>query len=162
MDFVLWICRVIHVSTSVVWVGGLVFLVMVLNPSAEHERQTRSSMAMTMQKKHFGFWVICLLAILASGAVLMSFSPQFVWFDYSTPWRKLQGVKQLSFLLMALYSWQAKRMLGIMERSTVEDMESFEGLRTTYVALTKRIIAIALIALLSSAAMVVYQHPFGQ
>lgn len=162
MDFVLWISRVIHVGASIVLVGGLVFLVMVLNPSAEREHQTRSSMAMMMQKRHFGFWVICLLTMLASGAVLISFSPQFAWFDYSTPWRKLLGIKQLSFLLMTLYSWQAKRMLGLMERSAAEGLESFEGWRTTYVTLTKRVIVIALIALLSSAAMVVYQRPFGQ
>ena len=160
MDFVLWIFRVLHVGAVVVWVGGVVSLVMILNPSAEHEDQTRS--AMTMQKRYFGFWVIWLLVVLASGAVLTTFSPQFAWFDYSTPWRKLLGVKQLSFLLVALYTWQAKRLLGLLERSARADVESFKGLRTTYVALTKRIIVIALIALLSSAAMVVYQHPFGQ
>jgi uncharacterized membrane protein len=162
MDFVLWIFRVLHVGAVVVWVGGVVSLVMILNPSAEHEDQTRSAMAMTMQKRYFGFWVIWLLVVLASGAVLTTFSPQFAWFDYSTPWRKLLGVKQLSFLLVALYTWQAKRLLGLLERSARADVESFKGLRTTYVALTKRIIVIALIALLSSAAMVVYQHPFGQ
>jgi uncharacterized membrane protein len=137
MDFVLWICRAIHVGASIVWVGGLVFVVTVLNPPAEHDLQTRSSVAMAMLKKSVGFWVISLLAMLAGGAVLMLFSPQFAWFDYATPWRRLLGVKQLSFLLMALYSWQVKRLLGFMERSAVEDMESFERLRTTYVAVTK-------------------------
>lgn len=162
MDFVLWIFRVLHVGSAVAGVGGVAFLVVILNPSAEHEDQTCSAMAMTMQKKYFGYWVMWLLVMLASGLVLTYFSPQFAWFDYSTPWRKLLGVKQLSFLLVALYTWQAKRLLGLLERSARADLQSFERLRTSYVAMTKRIIVIALIALLSSAAMVVYQHPFGQ
>lgn len=115
MDFVLWVCRVMHVLSAVVWVGGLIFLNAVMIPVVEHEKETRGAAAMAIQKRFIGFIWMSLWTMLVTGVLLMLLSPQFQWLDYSTPWRRLLAVKQLSFLLMAFFSWQTKKVFEQME-----------------------------------------------
>ena len=93
-----------HVISAVVWVGGLIFLNVVMNPVLEHEQGIRTASTMAIQKRFFGFVWMSLWIMLATGALLMLVSPQFRWFDYSTPWRKLMAVKELSFLLMVFFT----------------------------------------------------------
>jgi uncharacterized membrane protein len=159
MEFVLWVCRVMHVISAVVWVGGLIFLNAVFAPVMEHEKQERSTLVMAIQKRFFGFVWMSLWPMLVTGVLLMVMSPQFQWFDYSTPWRKLLVVKELSFLLMAFFSWQAKKVFEQMEKASLRGDESFEGWRKGYRKLTRRTIAVALLAFLAAAAMVVSQIP---
>jgi len=161
MDFVLWVCRVMHVVSAVVWVGGLIFINVVLNPVLEHKQETRSAASMAVHKRFFAFVWMSLWILLGTGALLMLSSPQFQWFDLSTPWRKLLAIKELSFLLMAFFSWQTKKVFEQMERSLQRADDSFDGWRTSYVRLARRTIFTAFIAFLSAAAMVVYQNPYG-
>jgi uncharacterized membrane protein len=161
MDFVLWVCRVMHVISAVVWVGGLIFLNAVIGPVIEHEQQTRSTAFMAVQKRFFGFVWMSLWTMVATGILLMLVNPQFQWFDYTTPWRKLLAVKELSFLLMVFFSWQAKKVFEQMELSLQRTNDAFDGWRRGYVRLVRRTIVVALIAVLSAAAMVVYQNPYG-
>lgn len=150
-----------HVISSVVWVGGLVFINVVLNPVLEHEKGARSSISMAVHKRFFGFVWMSLWILLVTGALLMVSSPQFQWFDFSTPWRKLLAIKELSFLLMAFFSWQAKKVFGQMELSVERADDSFEGWRLGYLKLARRTIMVGFIAFLSAAAMFVYQNPYG-
>lgn len=161
MDFVLWVCRVMHVISSAVWIGGLVFINVVLNPVLEHEKETRSVSSMAVHKRFFGFVWMSVWIVLVTGALLMLSSPQFRWFDYSTPWRKLLAVKELSFLLMVFFSWQAKKVFEQMERSLQRGDDSFDGWRTGYLRLARRTILVGIVAFLSAAAMYVYQNPYG-
>jgi uncharacterized membrane protein len=160
MDFVLWICRAIHIIASVVWVGGLIFLNAVLNPILEHEHETRGVAAMAAHKRFFGFIWMSLWLMLVTGGLLMLASPQFRWFDYSTPWNKLLAVKELAFLLMAFFSWQAKKIFVQMEQSLLRGNDSFDGWRAGYYKLTRRTIVVSFFAFLSAAAMIVYQNPY--
>ena len=161
MDFVLWVCRVMHVISSVVWVGGLIFINVVLNPVLEHEKELRSPTAMAIHKRFFGFVWMSLWILVVTGGLMMLSSPQFQWFDYSMPWRKLLAVKQLSFLLMAFFSWQSKKVFEQMELSLQRGDDSFDGWRAGYLKLAKRTIVVGIIAFLSAAAMFVYQNPYG-
>ena len=150
-----------HVVSSAVWIGGLIFLNAVLNPVAEHEKESRSALMMATQKRFFGFVWMSLWPMLVTGILLMVMSPQFQWFDYSTPWRKLLVVKELSFLLMGFFSWQAKKVYEQMEATSGRGDDTFEGWRKGYLKLTRRTIVVALLAFLSAAAMVIVQNPFN-
>jgi uncharacterized membrane protein len=161
MDFVLWVCRVMHVMSSVVWVGGLIFLNTVAGPVFEHDKLVRNPTVMAIHKRFFGFVWMSLWTLLVTGALLTLLSPQFLWFDYSTPWRKMLAVKQLSFLLMGFFAWQTKKVFEQMELSLQRGDDSFDGWRAGYLKLARRTIAAGIIAFLSSAAMFVYQNPFG-
>jgi putative copper export protein len=146
MDFVLWVCRVMHVISAVVWVGGLIFLNAVIGPVIEHEQQTRSAALMAVQKRFFSFVWMSLWTMLATGILLMLMNPQFRWFDYSTPWQKLLVVKELSFLVMAFFSWQMKKVFEQMELSLQKASDAFDGWRLSFVRLVRRSIVVALIA----------------
>jgi uncharacterized membrane protein len=161
MEFVLWVCRVMHVISAVVWIGGLIFLNAVLSPVVEQEKESRSALVMAIQKRFFGFIWMSLWPMLVTGILLMLMSPQFQWFDYSTPWRKLLAIKELSFLLMGFFSWQAKKVFEEMELTSARADETFEGWRKGYLKLIRRTIAVALLAFLSAAAMVITQNPFN-
>ncbi len=161
MDFVLWVCRVMHVIAAVVWVGGLIFLNAVAGPVLEHDRQTRNASFMAVQKRFFGFVWMSLWTMVATGVLLMLVSPQFRWYDYSTPWQKLLVVKVLAFFVMAFFSWQMKKVFEQMELSLEKENDAFDGWRLNYVRLVRRTIIVAFIAFLSAAAMVVYENPFG-
>jgi len=161
MDFVLWVCRVMHVISSVVWIGGLVFVNAVLNPVLEHEKGTRGQFSMAVHKRFFGFVWMSLWTLLVTGVLLMLLSPQFQWFDYSTPWRKLLAIKEISFLLMAFFSWQSKKVFEQMELSLQRNDDTFDGWRMGYLKLARRTIVVGIVAFLSAAAMFVSQNPYG-
>jgi len=150
-----------HIISSVVWIGGLVFINAVLNPVLDHEGGSRGSLSMAAHKRFFGFVWMSMWTLLVTGGLLMLLSPQFQWFDFSTPWRKLLAVKELSFLLMAFFSWQAKKVFEQMEFSLKRGDDSFDGWRTGYLRLARRTIVVGIIAFLSAAAMYVYQNPYG-
>lgn len=150
-----------HVISSVVWIGGLIFINAVLNPVLEHDKGTHGSLPMAVYKRFFGFTWMSLWILLVTGALLMVSSPQFQLFDYSTPWRKLLAIKELSFFLMAFFAWQSKKVFQQMERSAERGDDSFEGWRIGYLKLARRTIGVGIIAFLSAAAMIVYQNPYG-
>lgn len=161
MDFVLWVCRVMHVISAVVLIGGLIFLNAVMNPVLEHEKGAQRALPMAIYRRFFGFTWMSLWILLATGALLMLASPQFRWFDYSTPWSKLLAIKELSFLLMAFFAWQSKKVFQQMERSESREDDMYEGWRLGYLKLARRMIGVGIIAILSAAAMIVYQNPYG-
>lgn len=161
MDFVLWVCRVMHVIASVVWIGGLVFINVVLNPVLEHDERVQTATSMAIHRRFFGFVWMSLWVLVVTGALMMISSPQFMWFDYSTPWRKLLAVKELSFLLMVFFSWQAKKVFEQMELAVQRQDDSFDGWRAGYLRLVRRTIIVGLVAFCSAAAMIVYQNPYG-
>ncbi len=160
MDFVIWVCRVMHVISAIVWLGGLIFINAVMNPVVEYEKVTRNGVPMAIYKRFFGFIWMSLWTLLGTGILLMITSPQFRWFDFSTPWTKLLAIKELSFLLMAFFAWQSKKVFQQMERSAERSEDSYEGWRLAYLKLARRTIGVGIIAILATAAMVVYLNPY--
>lgn len=153
MDFVLWACRVVHVLSAVVWVGGLVYFNAVLSPIAEYQGQTRSIFVLAVQKRFFGFVWSTMWPMLLTGILLMLLNPNFRWFDYSTTWAKLLALKQFSFLCMAFFSWQSTRIFSMMERSSAKDEQDFDGWRLGFMKLAKRTIFCGIVSLLCAAGM---------
>lgn len=155
MDFVLWACRVVHVVSVVAWVGGLIFLNAVLRPVANYERAARSTVILRIQKQFLPFVWSSLWPLLITGVLLMLLSPRFIWFDYSTWWSKLLVVKQVSFVLVLFFSWQMGTVFKRMEEAADKDSDEFEGWWLGYSKLVKRSLVAAIVALLSSAGMMV-------
>jgi uncharacterized membrane protein len=161
MDFLLWVCRVMHVISAIVWIGGLIFVNAVMNPVVEQEKGTRGTLPMGIYRRFFGFIWMSLWTLLVTGVLLMLTDPQFRWFDYSTPWTKLLAIKELSFLLMAFFAWQSKKVFQQMERAVERQDDTYEGWHLGYLKLARRMIGVGFIAILSAAAMIVYQNPYG-
>ncbi len=155
MDFVLWVCRVMHVVSVVVWIGGLIFLNAILNPVVEYEKATRSSVIIAIQRRFQPFVWSSLWSLLITGFLLMLLSPRFLWFDFSTTWSQLLAVKVFSFLVLGFFGWQQAKVLERIVETVGKEDEVFEGWRRGYHRLVKRSIGIGLVALLSAAGMMV-------
>lgn len=155
MDFVLWVCRVMHVMAVVVWIGGLIFLNAVLNPILVHQKETRSTVALNVLSRFQPFVWWSFWSLLVTGFLLMLLSPRFLWLDFSTPWSKLLAVKIAAFALLGFFGWQQGTILRRLLESSGGQEETFEGWRLGYEKLVKRSIGTGLLALLAAGAMMV-------
>lgn len=155
MDFVLWVCRVMHVFSVVVWIGGLIFLNALLHPISVYHQQTRMVTVLEAQKRFIPFVWSSLWTVLVTGVLLMLLSPRFLWFDYSTTWSQLLAVKQAAFVLLVFFSWQSAKVLAHMEQAVSGAEELFEGWRLTLQKLLRRSILWGIIALMCAGGMAV-------
>ncbi|MEX0737525.1 MAG: hypothetical protein WEB62_05670 [Bacteroidota bacterium] len=155
MDFVLWVCRVMHVFSVVVWMGGLIFLNAVLHPISVYHQQTRMVTVLEAQKRFLPFVWSSLWTVLVTGVLLMLLSPRFLWFDYSTTWSQLLVVKQVAFALLVFFSWQSAKVFARMEEAVAEEGDIFEGWRLGLQKLLRRSIFWGIVALMCAGGMAV-------
>jgi uncharacterized membrane protein len=153
MTFVLWASLVVHIVSSVVWVGGLVYINAVLAPIAEYERQTRSGIVLGAQRRYFALIWSSLWPMLLTGILLMLLNPRFRWWDLSTTWSQLLVLKEVFFLLMAFFSWQLKQVFGQLESLDAAAAERFDGWWLAYRKLVRRSIVCGLAAVACAAGM---------
>ena len=151
MDFVLWVSRVMHVISAVVWVGGLIFFNAILRPIVEHEQSTQTHLTLEVLKRFQAFIWSSLWPLLATGLLLMLLSRQFIWFDLSTWWLRFLFLKQLCFVLLLFLSWQ----MGKVVQQLPHEQKDFSGWWMAYTTLVRRSIVVALVALLSAGVMIV-------
>ncbi len=155
MDFVLWVSRVMHIMSVVVWLGGLIFLNTLLLPIAAYHKETRITTVLEAQRRFLPFVWSSVWTILITGMLLMVLSPRFLWFDFSTRWSQLLVAKQVAFLLLLFFSWQAGKVLKRLDESRASDDEAFEGWRLTFQKVVRRSILWGIVALLCAAGMAV-------
>lgn len=153
MDFVLWVSRVMHVVSAVVWLGGLIFLNAILNPVLRHQGMTRTETALAVTRRFMPFLWFSAWTILLTGLFLIILSPRLVWLDVSTLWSKLLLAKEILFVLLLFFSWQMKKVLGQLEKDLRE--EDFDGWWRSLERLIRRSILMGLGALLCAAGMAV-------
>jgi uncharacterized membrane protein len=115
MDFLLWVCRSMHMFGVVVWVGGLMFQNAVAAPIAQSENAEAKVAMRKMNKRFTGFVWMSAWTILITGILLMLFNPRFIWFQYPDRWSLLLGIKQMMFLFMVFYAFGYSRMLKYLE-----------------------------------------------
>ncbi len=151
MDFVLWVSRVMHVISAVVWVGGLIFFNAILRPIAEHEQSTQSHLTLEVLKRFQAFVWSSLWPLLVTGLLLMLLSRHFLWFDLSTWWLRCLFLKQLCFVILLFLSWQ----MGKVVQQLPKEQKDFSGWWISYTTLVRRSIVVALVALLSAGGMMV-------
>lgn len=151
MDFVLWVCHVMHVVSAVVWVGGLIFFNAVMRPIVEHEQSAQSHLTLEVLKRFQSFIWLSVWPLLITGVLMMLLSSRFLWFDFSTWWSRLLLIKQLSFLSLLFFAWQMGRVI----QRLPEEPQEFSGWWLAYTKLVKRSIVVALVAILSAGGMMV-------
>ena len=155
MDFVLWVCRVMHVVSVVVWLGGLIFINAMMTPVVEYHQATRSAVVLGVYKRFLPFIWSSLWSLAITGLLLMVLSPRFIWFEYSTSWSQLLFVKQIIFVLWLFVSWQTKQVYAKVEQSVDAGHEEFEGWRFALIRLVRRGIVLGIVSMLCAAGMMV-------
>ncbi len=155
MDFVLWVSRVMHVVSAVVWIGGLIFMNTVLHPVLHHRRETLSPTSIAIRQRFFPFLWSGLWTLFGTGIFLTLLSPRFLWLDFSTAWSQLLAAKVVLFLLLWFVSWQAARVVRNIETSLSAEPETVEAWSATLEALIRRSIVLGIISLLCATGMAV-------
>lgn len=154
MDFVLWVSRVMHVVSAVVWIGGLIFMNVVLHPVLHHRHESLSPTALAIRQRFFPFLWSGLWMLFGTGIFLTLLNPRFLWFDISTLWSQLLTAKVILFLLLWFVSWQAARVVRKIE-TTIDNFETAQAWLRTLEILIRRSLVLGIVALLCAAGMTV-------
>jgi uncharacterized membrane protein len=155
MDFVLWVSRVMHVVSAVVWIGGLIFMNVVLHPILRHRHEMLSPTALAIRQRFFPFLWSGLWTLFGTGIFLTLLSPKFLWLDLSTLWLQFLNAKIALFLLLWFVSWQAASVLRSIEAAVSGEPETAEAWSHTLEALIRRSIILGLISFLCAAGMAI-------
>jgi uncharacterized membrane protein len=99
-----------HVFSSVVWLGGLMFQSAVATPIVNGENEYAKVAMKKVNKRFIGFIWMSVWTMAVTGAIMMLLSPNFLWFRYDTRWSVLLALKQIIFVLMTVYAFGYARM----------------------------------------------------
>ncbi len=154
MDFVLWVSRVMHVVSAVVWIGGLIFMNVVLHPVLRHRHESLSPTALAIRQRFFPFLWSGLWTLFGTGIFLTLLNPRFLWFEISTTWSQLLAAKVILFLLLWFVSWQAAKVVRKIE-AALDNPDTSEAWLRTLEVLIRRSLVLGIVALLCAAGMTV-------
>jgi uncharacterized membrane protein len=143
-----------HVVSAVVWIGGLIFMNVVLHPVLHHRHESLSPTALAIRQRFFPFLWSGLWTLFGTGIFLTLLSPRFLWFDISTLWSQLLTAKVILFLLLWFVSWQAARVVRKIE-TTIDTLETAQAWLRTLEVLIRRSLVLGIVALLCAAGMTV-------
>ena len=104
-----------HIFSVVVWLGGLMFQGAVVAPVMQFEGTEAKPAMRRINKRFIGFIWMNVWTLLATGILLMLFSPRFVWFHYDDRWSLFLLIKQIIFLLMVFYAFGYARMIDYLD-----------------------------------------------
>jgi uncharacterized membrane protein len=144
MDFLLWAVRSVHIFAVVVWLGGLMYQGAVTLPVAKSEGVEVGAQTLHTLRRFMPFVWMCVWTVLVTGVGLMLFSPRFIFGEYRDSWSVLLGLKQLTFVLMAFFSFGYARML----RRCTENVSSADGYFQQMVQFGRITVALGISALL--------------
>ncbi len=153
MDFVMWACRVVHILSAIVLLGGMVYYNAVLTPVAEYERAFAQEWMRAVDQRFQGFIWSTLWPLALTGVLLLVMQPNLSGVALWDPWTLLMLAKILSFLLLLFFSWQLGIVVRRMKDTITQDGDAFEEWRLTYGVLMKRSIASGIGAVLASGAL---------
>ena len=156
MDFLLWAVRSLHVFGIVVWLGGMMYQMVVTISVARVEGFELSPQTVHELRRFVPFIWMCLWTVLLTGIGLMLFDSRFVFFEFKDRWSILLAAKQIVFLALAFFSFgyvrmftRVDEMLGARSGVTQDAYMYFQGM----VRLGKVNIAFGIVGILLSAAM---------
>ena len=118
MDFLLWVCRGMHIFGVIVWLGGLMFQGAVATPIVQFESTDARAVMKKINKRFVGFVWMSAWTISVTGVLMMLLDSRFMWFQYNNRWSVLLGAKQIVFLLMLFYAFGYARMLSYLDVPT--------------------------------------------
>jgi len=150
MEFVIWACRVIHILSAAVLLGGMVYYNAVLTPVVEYERASGFSWMRAVDERFQGYIWSTIWPLLLTGILLLVMQPNLKTAHLTDPWTLLIAVKAVSFLLLAFFGWQMGIVVRHLQATLGSDTEAFEDWKRAYTKLMKRSILCAITAVLAT------------
>jgi uncharacterized membrane protein len=115
LNFVLWVCRSLHLIGIVIWLGGLMFQSAVLQPVLQHNADSGGGLNRQVSRRFTGFVWMSVWTMLITGVIMMLLNPHFLWFQFKDTWSVIVGIKEVVFILMVLYATGYARMLKYLD-----------------------------------------------
>lgn len=156
MDFLLWAARSLHIFGVVVWVGGLMYQAAVAMAVARAEGTEFAPQTIHVVRRFAPFVWMCVWTVLVTGSALMLFSTRFTFFQFNDLWSVLLAMKQVTFLLMMVFSFGYARMFARVDEMMAKGTQPLDDVIPYHHRMIQfgRInIALGILALMFSAGM---------
>jgi uncharacterized membrane protein len=153
MEFVIWACRVVHILSGAVLIGGMVYYNAVLTPVAEYEKASDQPWLRAVDLRFQGFIWSTVWPLLATGVILLLLQPNLSHLSLTDLWTWMMAVKLVSFLCLLFFGWQLGLVVKRMQETRGTDDEAFEDWRRAYQKLMKRSIVCGIGAVLATGAI---------
>ena len=104
-----------HIFSTVVWLGGLMFQSAVALPVMQFENEHARSAMRKVNQRFVSFVWMSVWTMLITGVLMMLLNPRFIWFHFSDRWSMFLAFKQVIFVLMVFYAVGYARMLKFLD-----------------------------------------------
>lgn len=151
MDFMIWAVRVSHLFAVVVWLGSLLYQAAVILPLWTPGDRTRTEVVRMFLGRSLPYLWMGLTTALITGICLMLFSTRFVFFRYDDWWSIALGLKQVLFLLMAIFTIGLIRLVQAFSELRESDQEDL--LRIRILQFNRSSVLLGIMTLLLAASM---------
>ena len=149
----------LHMTATIVWIGGIFYQALIVNPALERFPNQRGRLAEHMRRKFQPLAWLSLFVLIGTGLLQMSGNPNYVGlFAISNPWSRAILTKHLVIGLMILVAayqtWVLNprlSRLAIKQDASASDQIAGEISRLNRVSLVLGILILGLTALARTA-----------
>lgn len=149
----------LHMAATIVWIGGLFYQAVVVNPALERLPAERGRIAEDMRRRFQPLAWLSLLVLIGTGLLQMSGNPNYEGlFAFSNPWSRAILTKHITVVLMILVAayqtWVLNpRMsrLALKQEAEASDQVAGEISRLNRVSLALGVIVLGFTALARTA-----------
>jgi uncharacterized membrane protein len=127
MDFLLWACKSLHSFSAVLLLGGILFQAGILYPVARVEMFETHSFTLHLERRFIPFVWLSLWTLLTTGVFLSIFSEEYRLFEFSTRRQMILLLKELTFLLIAFFSFGYVRVFRLLEKIILSQEQNSEA-----------------------------------
>ncbi len=149
----------LHMAATIVWIGGLFYQAVVVNPALERLPDERGRLAEDMRRRFQPLAWLSLLVLFGTGLLQMSGNPNYVGlFAVTNPWSRAILTKHITVGLMMLVAayqtWVLNprlSRLALKREAAASDQVAVEISRLNRVSLAFGILVLGLTALARTA-----------
>ncbi len=149
----------LHMAATIVWIGGLFYQAVIVNPALERLPAERGRLAEDMRRRFQPLAWLSLLVLIGTGLLQMSGNPNYVGlFAFTNPWSRAILTKHivvgLMMLVAAYQTWVLNprlSRLALKQEAGASDQAAGEIFRLNRVSLAFGILVLGLTALARTA-----------
>ncbi len=149
----------LHMAATIVWIGGLFFQAVIVNPALERFPDQRGRLAMDMRRRFQPLAWLSLFVLIGTGLLQMSGNPNYVGlFSISNPWSRSILAKHAAIGIMVLVAayqtWVLNprlSLLALKQEADASDKVAGDISRLNRVSLAFGILVLGLTALARTA-----------
>ncbi len=149
----------LHMAATIVWIGGLFYMAVIVNPALERLPEQRGRLAEDMRRRFQPLAWLSLFVLIGTGLLQMSGNPNYDGlFGFSNPWSRTILAKHIAIgvmvLVAAYQTWVLNprlSRLALKQEVAASDQVANELSRLNRVSLAFGILVLGLTALARTA-----------